>query len=126
MKFTPAGWVSLRLWCDRLTGDRVRLNFEVADSGIGMDAKVLSRLFTNFSQADSSTTRRYGGTGLGLAIAKRLIDMLDGDIQVRSEVGKGACFLFFIEADVCAQSATSASLSALAGNANPEKPPAQL
>jgi signal transduction histidine kinase/ligand-binding sensor domain-containing protein/ActR/RegA family two-component response regulator len=125
MKFTPAGWVSLRLWSERLTGDRVRLNFEVADSGIGMDSKVLDRLFTNFSQADSSTTRRYGGTGLGLAIAKRLIDMMDGDIQVRSEVGKGACFSFFIEADVCVQSATSASLSALAGNcANPEKPPA--
>jgi signal transduction histidine kinase/ligand-binding sensor domain-containing protein/CheY-like chemotaxis protein len=123
MKFTPAGWVSLRLWSDRLSGDRVRLNFEVADSGIGMDKKVLSRLFTNFSQADSSTTRRYGGTGLGLAIAKRLINMMDGDIQVRSEVGKGSGFLFYIEADVCVKSAASASLSALAEScANHEMP----
>jgi len=121
LKFTPAGWVKLRLWSERLTGDRVRLNFEVADSGIGMDTKVLGRLFTNFSQADSSTTRRYGGTGLGLAIAKRLINMMHGDIQVRSEVGKGSCFSFFIEA------AASTSLSALADNcANPEKPVAHV
>jgi signal transduction histidine kinase len=66
-----------------------------------MDTKVLGTLFTNFSQADSCTTRRYGRTGLGLAIAKRLINMMDGDIQVRSEVGKGTCFSFFMEADVC-------------------------
>ncbi len=123
MKFTPAGAVSLRLWSEPLSGDRVRLKFEVADSGIGMDAQVLGRLFSNFSQADSSTTRRYGGTGLGLAIAKRLINMMEGDIQVRSEVGKGTCFSFFIEADVCVQPAASSSLSALADNCSSEEKP---
>jgi CheY-like chemotaxis protein len=109
--------VSLRLWSEPLKGDRVRLNFEVADSGIGIEAAALSRLFTNFSQADSSTTRRYGGTGLGLVIAKRLVNMMGGDIQVRSEVGQGTCFSFFIEADVCAaHSPGSTSLSSLAGH----------
>jgi len=116
MKFTPSGTVDLRLWSERKTGDRVRLNFEVADSGIGMDTAALSRLFKNFSQADSSTTRRYGGTGLGLVISKRLIGMMGGDIRVRSEVGQGTCFSFFIEADVCAKASTAASLSALAEN----------
>jgi signal transduction histidine kinase/CheY-like chemotaxis protein/ligand-binding sensor domain-containing protein len=116
LKFTPAGTVHLRLWSERQSGGRVRLNFEVADSGIGMDDAALSRLFKNFSQADSSTTRRYGGTGLGLVISKRLIDMMGGDIRVRSEVGQGTCFSFFIEADVCAHSGTASSLSALAEN----------
>jgi CheY-like chemotaxis protein len=116
MKFTPAGTVNLRLWSEQQSAGRVRLNFEVADSGIGMDAAALSRLFKNFSQADSSTTRRYGGTGLGLVISKRLINMMGGDIQVRSAAGQGTCFSFFIEADVCTQSAAAASLSALAEN----------
>jgi signal transduction histidine kinase/CheY-like chemotaxis protein/ligand-binding sensor domain-containing protein len=116
IKFTPAGSVNLRLWSEPQAGGRVRLNFQVADSGIGMDAAALGRLFKNFSQADSSTTRRYGGTGLGLVISKRLIHMMGGDIQVQSEVGKGTCVSFFIEADVCAQSGSAASLSALAEN----------
>jgi signal transduction histidine kinase/CheY-like chemotaxis protein len=116
IKFTPAGTVHLRLWSEQQSGGRVRLNFEVADSGIGMDAAALGRLFKNFSQADSSTTRRYGGTGLGLAISKRLIQMMGGDIRVHSTVGKGTCVSFFIAADVCAQSETAASLSALAEN----------
>ena len=81
-----------------------------------MDELALNRLFNNFSQADSSTTRRYGGTGLGLVIAKRLIHMMGGEIQVRSQLDKGSCFTFFIEADVCVQSSGSASLSALSGS----------
>jgi signal transduction histidine kinase/ActR/RegA family two-component response regulator len=116
LKFTPAGKVTLRLWSEQLSSGRVRLNFEVADTGVGMDAAALSRLFKNFSQADSSTTRRYGGTGLGLVISKRLINMMGGDIQVRSEVGQGTCFSFFIEADVCARPANATSLSALSDN----------
>jgi len=116
LKFTPFGTVSLRLWTEPLHTGRVRLYFEVADSGIGMDEMTLNRLFTNFSQADSSTTRRYGGTGLGLVIAKRLINMMGGEIQVRSEIDKGSCFTFFIEADVCVQSPSSTSLAALSDN----------
>jgi signal transduction histidine kinase/ligand-binding sensor domain-containing protein/CheY-like chemotaxis protein len=116
LKFTPSGTVRLRLWNEQVNGARVRLHFEVADSGIGMDAMTLSRLFTNFTQADSSTTRKYGGTGLGLVIAKRLINMMGGDIQVQSELGEGSCFSFFIEADVCTESQATHSLSALAEN----------
>ena len=114
LKFTPAGSVSLRLWSEPCKDDRVRLNFEVADTGIGMDRAALSRLFKNFSQADSSTTRRYGGTGLGLVISKRLINMMDGDIRVQSEVGKGTCFSFSVEVEVCASSGAATSLFALA------------
>jgi signal transduction histidine kinase/ligand-binding sensor domain-containing protein/ActR/RegA family two-component response regulator len=126
MKFTPAGKVRLRLWSEQQNGGRVRLNFEVADSGIGMDAAALGRLFKNFSQADSSTTRRYGGTGLGLVISKRLINMMGGDIQVRSEVGRGTCVSFFIETEVSPQSGIAESLFALAGNCREtENPPAQ-
>lgn len=114
VKFTAAGAVSLRLWSSRLADGGVRLNFEVADTGIGIDAATLNRLFTNFSQADSSTTRRYGGTGLGLAIAKRLINIMGGEIQVASELGKGTCVNFFIAADPCDPASVSASISALA------------
>jgi len=127
VKFTPAGTVSLRLWSDQLNDDRARLNFEVADSGIGMNTETLGRLFTTFSQADSSTTRRYGGTGLGLVIAKRLVNMMGGDIQVRSEVGKGTSITFFIEADLCTRSPAATSLTALAENCeNGKSPVSQL
>jgi signal transduction histidine kinase len=123
LKFTPVGSVTLRLWSEPRSSERVRVHFEVADTGIGMDAGTLSRLFKNFSQADSSTTRRYGGTGLGLVISKRLINMMGGEIQVRSELGKGSCFSFFVEADVCSPSAAATSLAALAENChNGESP----
>jgi len=125
MKFTPAGRVKLRLWSEPQNGERVRLHFEVADTGIGMDTAALGRLFKNFSQADSSTTRRYGGTGLGLVISKRLINMMGGDIQVRSKVGKGTCFSFFIGAEVSAQTGTSASLFALSENCLESENPSQ-
>jgi signal transduction histidine kinase/CheY-like chemotaxis protein/ligand-binding sensor domain-containing protein len=114
MKFTPTGTVSLRADCERQGGDQVRLTVAVQDSGIGMDATGLSRLFQSFSQADASTTRRFGGTGLGLAISKRLINMMGGDIQVTSEVGKGTCFSFFIETVDCSQLSETSSLCALA------------
>jgi two-component system, sensor histidine kinase len=124
LKFTPSGSVSLRLWTEPLHAERVRLHFEVADSGIGMDEMALNRLFANFSQADSSTTRRYGGTGLGLVIAKRLINMMDGEIQVRSELDHGSCFTFFIEVDVCLQSLSATSLSALSDSLDHAEHPA--
>ena len=76
------------------------LYFSVRDSGIGIELEQASSLFRSFSQADSSTTRKYGGTGLGLAISKQLVEMMGGEIGMRSEPGHGACFYFSMCASV--------------------------
>jgi PAS domain S-box-containing protein len=78
------------------------LRFAVADNGIGMDEATLARLFTPFTQAEVSTTRRFGGTGLGLAICKRLVEMMGGDIDVQSVPGRGATFAFTVPLPVAA------------------------
>ncbi|MBF0605052.1 MAG: PAS domain S-box protein [Nitrospirae bacterium] len=94
IKFANDGEVEI--WVDTIqeTLDRVVLEFSVRDSGIGMTREQVSRLFTPFSQADSSITRKYGGTGLGLAISKRLIEMMGGQIWVESVPGQGSTFHF--------------------------------
>ncbi len=92
LKFTEAGSVTVRI--DRLTGPEVTLRFEVADSGIGIAPEAAARLFHSFSQADASTTRRFGGTGLGLVIAKRLAELMGGEIGFRSTPGAGSTFFF--------------------------------
>jgi len=94
VKFTEAGEVSIRVEPDGSRPGAVR--FLVKDSGIGMSEGVQKRLFQPFMQADSSVTRRFGGTGLGLAICKRLIELMDGAIEVRSAPGKGTTFVFTI------------------------------
>ncbi|QPF74072.1 PAS domain-containing protein [Roseateles sp. DAIF2] len=97
VKFTERGSVSLR--GDSL-GDadgRIRLRFEVSDTGIGIEPEYLSRLFQTFEQGDSSTTRRYGGTGLGLAITRHLAEMMGGHVGVDSVPGKGSRFWFNVE-----------------------------
>ncbi|UEM22944.1 response regulator [Skermanella mucosa] len=92
VKFTEAGWVSLVASKVGEANGQVIVRFEVKDTGIGIPAEALPRLFTMFTQVDSSATRRFGGTGLGLAISKRLIDLLGGTIGVRSEHRKGSVF----------------------------------
>ncbi|MBI4494086.1 MAG: response regulator, partial [Chloroflexi bacterium] len=90
-KFTERGTITLEV--ARRTVDGVDwITFRVADSGIGMTSEQLARLFQPFTQADASTTRKYGGTGLGLALSRRLCQMMGGDITVESEYGKGSAF----------------------------------
>jgi CheY-like chemotaxis protein len=93
IKFTDAGEVVVRVRRDE--GDRVR--FEVRDTGIGIAADQQQALFEPFTQADSSTTRRYGGTGLGLAICRQLVELMDGEIMLESAPGRGSTFAFVVD-----------------------------
>ncbi len=94
IKFTEAGSVVLRACLVEDTGDEIHVRFEVQDTGIGIEAEQLGKLFQAFEQADVSTTRRYGGTGLGLAITRRLALLMGGDTGVASEPGRGSTFWF--------------------------------
>ncbi|HPB76527.1 MAG TPA: response regulator, partial [Chromatiaceae bacterium] len=94
VKFTEAGQITLEIGVATREAERVRLQVSVEDTGIGMTPEVAGRLFQAFSQADGSTTRKYGGTGLGLTISKRLVEMMDGRIWVESTPGLGSRFQF--------------------------------
>ena len=89
-KFTKQGEVALRV--RKVADGRDWMEFAVSDTGIGMTAEQLAKLFEEFSQADSLTARRYGGTGLGLAITRKLARMMGGDVTVASEPGQGSVF----------------------------------
>jgi signal transduction histidine kinase len=94
IKFTSRGQVRLEVKEEDLAGTHVCLRFSVVDSGMGIEPDVQAILFTPFTQADGSMTRRFGGTGLGLALSKRLIEMMGGRISVESSVGVGSKFIF--------------------------------
>jgi len=98
IKFTPRGQVTLRIEYHPEPVDSPSISFTIVDTGIGMTAEQAGRLFEAFSQADGSTTRRFGGTGLGLAISRRLARMLGGDVTVSSDLGKGSEFRVVIAA----------------------------
>ncbi len=101
VKFTETGEVVLTVNSRPLAPDRVELTFAVHDTGIGLSTEAMSRLFQSFSQADSSTTRKYGGTGLGLAISKRLAELMGGRMWAESDgPGRGANFLFSVHVPV--------------------------
>jgi two-component system, sensor histidine kinase and response regulator len=94
VKFTDQGSVVIRVRLADEDADSVLLRFEVEDTGIGLTQEQIGRLFQSFSQADTSTTRKYGGTGLGLAISKRLAHLMGGDVGVDSAPGRGSTFHF--------------------------------
>ncbi|MEY2684142.1 MAG: hypothetical protein RJA09_1286, partial [Pseudomonadota bacterium] len=97
IKFTEQGEVLLRLAVKRLRPDRVVVVFEVHDTGIGMTPEQQARVFEGFTQAESSTARRFGGTGLGLAISRHLVQLMGGDIHLHSVPGEGSTFGFELD-----------------------------
>jgi PAS domain S-box-containing protein len=92
IKFTEVGHVELKVSSAEHSSDRLRLRVTVQDTGIGIEPAAVERLFTAFTQADASTTRRFGGTGLGLSIARRFVELMGGEIGVTSAVGTGSTF----------------------------------
>ena len=94
IKFTKRGHVKLTVSMLQTDGDKVRLQFAVEDSGIGIPRHRLSDIFESFEQADEDTTSKYGGTGLGLAIVKKLVALKNGELTVESEIGRGSVFTF--------------------------------
>jgi signal transduction histidine kinase/CheY-like chemotaxis protein len=94
LKFTHQGEVALRVHVGIRSGEEIRLLLEIRDTGIGIPPAQQGKVFHAFSQADGSTTRKYGGTGLGLSISKRLIEMMGGTIRIESEVGHGTTMHF--------------------------------
>ncbi len=101
IKFTKAGEVMIRVRLCDLTEAHTRIAFDIVDTGIGIPADHQANLFEAFSQMDASTTRKYGGTGLGLAISKQLIEIMGGEIKVKSIEGKGSTFSFTVKLDRC-------------------------
>lgn len=100
VKFTEAGQIHYTVRGHRVSDQRVRFEFIVKDSGTGIAAADLQRLFLPFTQVDTSSTRRFGGTGLGLTIARRMANIMGGDITVTSRLAEGSCFTLEIEAEV--------------------------
>ena len=96
IKFTPQGSVTLRARVQRTAKNAAKVTIEVEDGGIGISPENINKLFQPFSQIDTSHTRRFGGSGLGLAICRRLVELMGGEITVRSELGKGSVFSFWL------------------------------
>ena len=120
IKFTRGGEVRIAVSASGLTETGFRLQVEVADTGIGIPAGALPRLFQNFNQADGSISRRFGGTGLGLSICKKLVGLMDGDITVTSREGEGSTFRFEVPCGIAAAPpAAAAEEPVSAGAARP-------
>jgi CheY-like chemotaxis protein len=97
LKFTKEGYISLSITRKKEDDQSMSLEFGVEDTGIGISPEQQKKLFQSFHQAEASTTREYGGTGLGLSISKRIVDLMGGDLKLKSTVGKGSYFYFEIK-----------------------------
>ena len=102
IKFTPKGEVVVQAAVEQRTAEAVSIRFSVSDTGIGIAAEKMKKLFTPFTQADSSTTRRFGGTGLGLAISQRPVNLMGGHIRLESQPGQGSTFYFTLTLPIAA------------------------
>ncbi|WP_445003256.1 PAS domain S-box protein [Halomonas mongoliensis] len=111
IKFTQQGMVGLQVCVEAEETQRCRLTFRITDSGIGISAAQQKRLFDPFTQADNSTSRRFGGTGLGLAISRRLVELMDGELAVNSAPGRGSCFSFSLTLPISVESGDPTSPS---------------
>ena len=111
IKFTAQGSVRLSVRKLRRSSRKARFEFVVTDTGIGISADKLSAIFEGFSQAEASTTRRFGGTGLGLAISQRLVQLMGGMITVKSAVGEGSSFAFEIDMPIAPADAIAPALT---------------
>ena len=124
VKFTNQGQITIRLEVMKMIDNAHAVLFEVHDTGVGIPNEKLATIFNAFTQADSSTSRKYGGTGLGLTICRRLVRLMDGEIDVRSELGKGSVFWFWIPLKYT--DATDFSMTRLTENTGPKTPKAKI
>ncbi|MHC4573021.1 MAG: ATP-binding protein [Planctomycetota bacterium] len=109
-KFTDRGQVVLRIYVEEN-----RLYFEVSDTGIGIEEKAIDRIFDEFTQVDSSTTRKYPGTGLGLTISKKMVELLGGEIKARSKLGEGTTMTFYVPLETAEETADDGVAKAAEG-----------
>lgn len=109
IKFTHKGTVKIHAETVRQTSNRLDIHFSIIDTGIGISEQQLQNLFEPFTQADSSTSRKYGGTGLGLVISKKLVEMMQGNLEVQSTVGVGSTFSFTIPFRLAHQSSAAST-----------------
>ena len=114
VKFTAQGQVDCRVSIGAHEGTKVALSFTVQDTGIGIAPEQLGVVFEAFSQADTSTTRKFGGTGLGLSISTQLVDLMGGRLQAQSELGKGSVFSFTLVFDIAEEASIQSSAEVLA------------
>jgi hypothetical protein len=122
VKFTDRGSVALDVTTERMARGRVRLVFTVTDSGLGLAAAEIKRLFRPFAQANEEIARRYGGAGLGLAFVKRIAKAMRGDLTVRSKPGTGSAFRFTATVELVTPASAEAKAGAASSRAKPARP----